>query len=156
MSPELERRGLGAISVAVEFESGNVPLLLNELCHALERLLADGTSHALDLRAIPLAPGEEDRLLLALGQGELVAQLEADGLSEIRECAYPGIWCITHRNPAGSVVGRFIEVTFVPALLASQRADVALGLVRMTRTLRAESRAQEGAGAAVPPEKAHH
>jgi len=156
MSPEVERRGLGAISVAVEFESGNVPLLLNELRHALERLLADGTSHTLDLRAIPLAPGEEDRLLLVLGQGELVAQLEADGPSEIRESAYPGIWCITHRNAAGSVVSRFIEVTFVPALLASQRVDVALGLVRLTRTLRQESGGQEGTGTTVPPEKAQH
>lgn len=130
-----ERRSLGALGVAVEFESGNVPLLLNELCHALERLLEDGSVHAIDLRAIPLAPGEEERLLRTLGEGELSAELDAQGRSEIRECAYPGIWCITHYDAAGSVAGRFIEVTFAPALLASQRPDVVLGLERLRKQL---------------------
>jgi len=133
-------RRLGQLGIAVEYASGNVPLLLNELRHALERLLADGTVHAIDVRAIPLAPGEEERLLRELGEGELVAQLEAQGRSEIRECAYPGIWCITHHDPSGSVVGRFVEVTFMPALLASQRADVARGLERLTRSLQGQER----------------
>jgi hydrogenase-1 operon protein HyaF len=130
-----ERQRLGTVGVAVEFESGNVPLLLNELRHALERLLEDGTVHAIDLRAIPLAPGEEERLLRALGEGELSAQLDAQGRSEIRECAYPGIWCITHHDAAGTVSGRFIEVTFAPALLASQRPDVVRGLERLRKQL---------------------
>jgi len=132
-----ERARLGSIAVAVEFDSGNVPLLLNELRHALERLLEDGAVHAIDLRAIPLAPGEEERLLRALGEGELSAELEAQGHSEIRECAYPGVWCITHHDVAGTVVGRFIEVTFMPALLASQRPDVVQGLERLRRSLAA-------------------
>jgi hydrogenase-1 operon protein HyaF len=131
----VERERLGTIDVAVEFDSGNVPLLLNELRHALERLLGDGTVHAIDLRAIPLAPGEEERLLRALGEGELSAILDAQGRSEIRESAYPGIWCITHHDPAGTVVGRFIEVTFAPALLASQRPDIVQGLERLRKQL---------------------
>ncbi len=130
-----EPKRLGTVRVAVEFDSGNVPLLLNELRHALERLLEDGTVHAIDLRAIPLAPGEEERLLRALGEGELCAVLEAQGRSEIRECAYPGVWCITHYDAAGTVVGRFIEVTFAPALLASQRPDVVKGLERLRKQL---------------------
>ena len=130
-----ERQPFGGIAVAVEFDSGNVPLLLHELRHALERLLEEGAVHAIDLRAIPLAPGEEERLLAALGAGELSAVLEAQGRSEIRECAYPGIWCITHHDAAGTVVGRFIEVTFMPALLASQRPDVIQGLERLRNKL---------------------
>jgi len=132
MAVECPRLGIG---VAVEFDSGNVPLLLNELRHALERLLADGTEYAIDLRAIPLAPGEEERLLAALGEGELRAELRGQGCSEIRECAYPGIWCITHHDAAGTVLGRFIEVTFMPALLASQRPDVIRGLERLRKQL---------------------
>lgn len=142
----VERPNLGIIGVAVEFASGNVPLLLHELRHALERLLEDGTVHAIDLRAIPLAPGEEERLLLALGEGELCAELEAQGRSEIRESAYPGIWCITHHDAAGTVVGRFIEVAFAPALLASQRPDVILGLERLRRSI-----AMQGAPGAPQP-----
>jgi hydrogenase-1 operon protein HyaF len=130
-----EPKRLPAIAVAVEFDSGNVPLLLTELRHALERLLADGSTHAIDLRAIPLAPGEEERLLRALGEGEVSATLEAQGRSVIRECAYPGIWCITHHDAAGTLVGRFIEVTFVPPLLASQRPDIIHGLERLRKQL---------------------
>ena len=130
-----EQRRLRTIDVAVEFASGNVPLLLNELRHALERLLEDGTVHAIDARAIPLAPGEEERLLTALGKGELSAEFDAHGRTEIRECAYPGIWCITHYDTAGTVIGRFIEVTFAPALLASQRPDVVQGLERLRKQL---------------------
>ena len=146
MPPELQSRSLGSIGVAVEFDSGNVPLLLHELRHALERLLADGTTHAIDVRAIPLAPGEEERLFQALGEGELTAELEAQGRSEIRECAYPGIWCITHRDRAGVVVGRFIEVTFVPALLASQRPDVAQGLEQLRGALQGTQAPSAAAG----------
>lgn len=135
MPPEVRTRGLAAIAVAVEVASGNVPLLLHELRHALERLLATGETHAIDLRAIPLAPGEEDRLLAQLGPGELVAQLEAQGRSEIRECDYAGVWCVSHWNSAGELVGRVLEVTFVPALLASQPADVRRGLGRLAATL---------------------
>ncbi|HVN46656.1 MAG TPA: hydrogenase expression/formation C-terminal domain-containing protein [Steroidobacteraceae bacterium] len=130
-----ERQPIASIAVAVEFDSGNVPLLLNELRHALERLLEEGTVHAIDLRAIPLAPGEEERLLAALGAGELSAVLDAQGRSEIRETAYPGIWCITHHDPAGTMIGRCIEVTFMPALLASQRPDVVQGLERLRNKL---------------------
>jgi hydrogenase-1 operon protein HyaF len=140
----------------VEFESGNVPLLLHELRHALERLLADGTTHAIDLRAIPLAPGEEERLLDGLGKGELVAELEAQGRSEIRECAFAGIWCVTHRDPAGSIVGRFIEVTFMPTLLASQRPDVVQGLERLTRTLEQKDSATAPSARAAPSETLLH
>lgn len=112
--------------------SGNLPLLLAEVRHALERLLDDGATHAIDLRALPLGPGEEERLLETLGTGELFASFEALGRSELQECRYPGVWRVTHWNTAGEVTGRFIEITFVPALLASDREDVRAGLVRLS------------------------
>lgn len=118
-------------------DSGNVPLLLAEVRHALERLLADGTTHAIDLRAIPLGPGEEDRLLAALGRGEMHAEFDALGRSEIQECGYAGVWCVTHRNGADQLTGRFLEITFTPALLASPPEDVRAGLERLSAELAA-------------------
>lgn len=120
-------------------DSGNVPLLLSEVRHALERLLADGTTHVIDLKAIPLGPGEEDRLLAALGRGELHAEFDALGRSEILECAYPGVWCVTHRNGADQLIGRFLEITFTPALLASPPEDVRAGLERLSVELAAQA-----------------
>jgi hydrogenase-1 operon protein HyaF len=116
-------------------DSGNLPLLLGEIRHALERLLATGAVHAIDLRAIPLGPGEEDRLLNALGTGELCATFDTLGRSELQECGYPGVWRITHWNAAGELIGRFIEVTFAPELLASNREDIEAGLERLTAEL---------------------
>ena len=66
MKPD-ERSRLASIPVVTEAagapalatQSGNVPLLLAEIRHALERLLASGTVQSIDLRAIPLGPGEE-------------------------------------------------------------------------------------------------
>jgi hydrogenase-1 operon protein HyaF len=133
--------GLAGIPLVVEaaatvhVDSGNVPLLLHELRHALERLLVDGTTHVIDLRAIPLGPGEEERLLETLGTGEVRAEFDALGRSVIEESAYPGLWRITHWNTADEMTGRFLEVTFTPALLSSPPEDVTAGLARLTADL---------------------
>jgi hydrogenase-1 operon protein HyaF len=121
----------GLASGAGDGASGNLPLLLREIHHALGRLLADGAVHAIDLRALPLAPGEEERLLAALGVGELCASFDALGRSELQECRYPGVWRVTHWNSAGELTGRFIEITFAPALLAADREDVQAGRERL-------------------------
>jgi hydrogenase-1 operon protein HyaF len=116
-------------------DTGNVPLLLHEIRHALERLTGGGAAHAIDLRAIPLGPGEEDRLLAALGRGEVHAEFDSMGPTEIQECGYAGVWIVTHRSAGGTVTGRYIEITYVPELLASPAADVRAGLERLTTEL---------------------
>lgn len=117
--------------------TGNVPLLLNEIRHALERLLASGEPHVIDLRAIPLGPGEEDLLVAALGAGEVAATVDSLGASEIAETQYPGVWRVTHKNTAGETTGRFVEIAFVPALLASPVEDVRAGFERLKDSLTA-------------------
>jgi len=63
----------------------NVQPLLHEIRHALARLLDDGGHTVIDLRSLPLAPGEEEQLLDELGQGEVYARLHALGPTEIVE-----------------------------------------------------------------------
>ena len=109
----------------------NVKPLLNEIRHALEKLLTTGETRAIDLRSIPLAPGEEEQLEAALGAGEISAVLEAMGPSEIRETGYPGVWLVTHFNIDRQLMGKFIEITRVPELLKSQDVDIADGLQRL-------------------------
>jgi hydrogenase-1 operon protein HyaF len=129
---KLQRPETGCAS---RVDSGNVPLLLAEIRHALERLLRSGTPHTIDLRAIPLGPGEEDGLLAALGRGEVRAEFDSMGPTEIQECGYAGVWCITHRNGGGTVTGRFLEITYAPGLLASPAEDVSAALQRLTAEL---------------------
>ena len=62
---------LDDVAVTVEHSTGNVVPLLHEIRHALERLVDSGEPTMIDLRGIPLAPGEEDALESALGSGEV-------------------------------------------------------------------------------------
>ncbi len=102
----------------------NVEPILHEIRHALEKLLNNGESSIIDLRSIPLAPGEEEAIIETLGHGEVHARLEALGPSDIYETSYAGVWLVTHFNENDSIVSRFIEVTEIPEVLKSQREDV--------------------------------
>jgi hydrogenase-1 operon protein HyaF len=136
---------LRSISVKVEGElpAGSVPdvftmnvlPLLHEVRHALDRLIATGEETTIDLRAIPLAPGELDQIDARLGSGEVGITLDALGPSEIRETRYSGVWRITHRNAASEIVGQFIEVARVPALLPAQEPEMRGSLDSLTRLL---------------------
>jgi len=133
--PESGGSRLRSIPVRVESATGNVLPILHEIRHALDRLVADGSEGIIDLRAIPLAPGEEDRILEVLGSGEVRAEFESLGRSEILESSYAGCWIVTHYDPAGAIKARFIEVTRIPEILKSQSADIADGLERLIARL---------------------
>jgi len=102
----------------------NVEPILHEVRHGLEKLLSDGDSSIIDLRSIPLAPGEEENIIETLGHGEVHARLDALGPSEIYETKFAGVWMVTHFNEDESIVSRFIEVTVLPDVLKSQSEDI--------------------------------
>ncbi|KHF24226.1 hydrogenase expression/formation C-terminal domain-containing protein [Solemya velum gill symbiont] len=119
----------------------NVEPLLHEVKHALERLATEDETSVIDLRSIPLAPGEEDRILEILGLGEVVARLNVLGSSDVVETEYSGVWVVTHYNENEETIGRFIEVTRMPEILRSQAEDVAEASERLA--LRLEDEQQE-------------
>lgn len=123
------------VDVTSEYLSGNVQPLLHEIRHALQALIESGDSTTIDLRGIPMAPGEEEHILDLLGEGEISATLNALGSSEIRETRFSGVWLITHRNTEGEVMGRLVEVTRIPAILQTQEADLAEGLEALNQSL---------------------
>jgi hydrogenase-1 operon protein HyaF len=116
----------------------NVKPLLHEVRHALVKLSADGESSIIDLRSIPLAPGEEEAIIKTLGHGEVHARLEALGPSEIYETRFAGVWLVTHFNEEDSIVSRFIEVTEIPEVLKSQREDVVHAITGLETELATE------------------
>ena len=127
-------------SAGLKVESGeslthNVQPLLHEIRHALGKLLADGECTVIDLRSIPLAPGEEQKLLDELGRGEVHAQLSALGSSDFVETRYPGVWVVEHFNSNDEVIGKFIEVCDMPELLRSQQDDIREGLEQLQTQL---------------------
>ena len=124
------------IAVKVEATTGNVEPLLHEIRHALKRVAAGQDGTTIDLRSLPLAPGEEERIKQVLGTGEVRAELDALGPTVVQETSYPGVWLVTHRNSEREVVARFVEVTRMPELLKSQRQDIELGLSRLESELK--------------------
>ncbi len=106
----------------------NVQPILHEIRHALRNLVENGESYVIDLRSIPLAPGEEETIIDTLGYGEVHARLNALGPSEIYETGFAGVWLITHFNEENSVIGRFIEITAIPDILKSQQEDMMFSL----------------------------
>ena len=119
------------IPVSTETATGNVEPLLHEIRHALRRLADGKEGTTIDLKRLPLAPGEEERIERTLGAGEVQAQVDALGPTLIQETSYPGVWLITHKNADDVVVARFIEVTFIPDMLRSQPADIIDGIARL-------------------------
>ncbi|OOZ40483.1 hypothetical protein BOW53_07485 [Solemya pervernicosa gill symbiont] len=122
-------------SCGTEIETGNTLPILHEIQHALQRLIKEGETTTIDLRAIPLAPGEEQRLETLLGQGEVKAQVDALGETTIQECGVAGVWLITHFNSEEEILGKFIEVTSMPSILESQHEDIREGVEQLSRLL---------------------
>jgi len=116
-------------------EHGNALPILNEIRHALARLIESGETTVIDLGALPLGPQDEAELFAALGEGEVEATIHAGGPSSVRETAFHGVWLLTHCNEAGETLARFIEVAFVPELLMSQAEDVADSAAALAKKL---------------------
>lgn len=134
MSPE-SISNWQAIPLDIEAYTGNVEPLLHEIRHALRRIADGGEGAVIDLYRLPLAPGEERRIESLLGKGEVRAELASLGPTVVQETVFPGVWLVTHRNFENTVVARFIEVTKIPELLKSQRADIESGIVRLETIL---------------------
>ena len=126
---------LDRIPVQFEAATGNVEPLLHEIRHALKRVADGHDGTVIDLRSLPLAPGEEERIERLLGSGEVRAELDALGPTVVQETSFPGVWLVTHRNSEREVVARFIEVTRIPELLKSQQEDIELAVARLETEL---------------------
>jgi hydrogenase-1 operon protein HyaF len=118
----------GSCAAPGDVPTGNVEPLLHDVRHALRRWLDEGEVTVIDLRSIPMGPGEEDRIVSALGRGEVQARMSALGPSEIIETRFPGVWLVTHYNNDEEIIGKFIEVCDMPRLLKAQEEDVREGL----------------------------
>jgi len=129
---------------------GNVRPILHEVLHALERLADTGEPTTIDLRALPFGPGEEERLEEALGTGEVAIRMEALGESRIVECAFPGVWLITHYNSHEEIMARLIEIAEVPAIIRAESRDMRAGAASLRRRLEESGREHESTDAATP------
>jgi hydrogenase-1 operon protein HyaF len=130
--------------LAVGGVGGGVTALLSELITLLERLGASKESAAIDLRSLPMSIDDLAGLRRALGEGEVRATLDAEGLSAIRETKVPGVWWVEHRDRHGELIAELIEVTRMPQILMTAPEEIATGarLLREQLALHPVARAQ--------------
>ncbi|GAB4507670.1 MAG: hydrogenase expression/formation protein [Sulfuricaulis sp.] len=102
---------------------GNALPLLHEIEVLLNDLVTTGKSAGIDLRSLPMLPGDYETLREVLGEGEVSASVNVLGPTLVRETAIHGVWWITHQNADGEVTAEFIEVTYLPEILKTHPAD---------------------------------
>ncbi len=129
------------------FYHGNTRPILHEILHALQRLINEGESTIIDLRAIPFGPDDEQQLLKILGRGEIEARLNSLGTSEIWESNFQGVWIIEHKNTLDERIALQLEVTHVPEILHSQASDISDSISRLNDQLSAELPSSDSADA---------
>lgn len=130
---------LDNIGVRVENEAAptsQVVALLNEIATLIDKLIKTGETSSIDLRSLPLFPGDYEAIKEALGEGEVRATLNAIGPSTLQETAVPGVWWITHYNDHEETVAEFIEVTPLPDIIKTHEGDLQQAPERLQQRLR--------------------
>ncbi len=104
--------------------SSQVKALLQELQSMLYNLVHTGESASVDIRSLPITPGDYDYLKSLLGEGEVSAAINALGTTKIVETEIPGVWWVTYYNAETAILTEIIEVTELPDILKTQHQDL--------------------------------
>ncbi|MGI9321852.1 MAG: hydrogenase expression/formation C-terminal domain-containing protein [Thiogranum sp.] len=134
---ETSPQGAPAISIA--------PSILNQITAMLETLISSGQASNIDLQREPLSPQDHAKLRDMLGHGELAAELDCLGPTQIMETGVSGVWWVTHYREDRRVVGEFIEVTTCPDMLVTSAQELASGLSRLRSRLSIDAHARNPA-----------
>jgi hydrogenase-1 operon protein HyaF len=111
--------------------------VMAEVCRLLEALAASGQPGAVDLRSLPLTDADRQQLEDLLGRGEVRADLELAGRSEVWETAYPGAWWVRHLGADDRIASEEIAVCPVPEILQAHPDDIRAGARRLSQDLAA-------------------
>jgi hydrogenase-1 operon protein HyaF len=113
----------------------NVVPILHEIRHALDLLADSGKATIIDLTAMPFGSDDEAQLRAALGEGEVVATVNALGESCMQETGYSGVWLVEHRSPEQVRTALHLEVAEVPFLLKTPIDDLRAARRRLSNRL---------------------
>ena len=126
--------------------SGNAVPILHEIQSLLNDLVTSGKSASIDLRSLPMIPGDYERLKEVLGQGEVSATIDAMGPTQVRETSVHGVWWVTHYNSDETIIAEIIEVTTMPEILRTHPADARVGLDFLQSRLTSAAETDKGDG----------
>lgn len=114
---------------------GGVAAVLSELVGMLEELARGGAPAIIDLRSLPMSPQDRLELKAALGEGEVHATFDADGVSTVRETHVSGVWWVEHRDRNGDLVSELLEVARVPPILEAALDEIATSATELRQRI---------------------
>jgi len=109
--------------------------VLAEIGRMLEALSESGQAGAIDLRSLPLSDVDRTQLEEVLGLGEVRAELDIAGESEVWETTYPGVWWIRHRGADRKIATEEISVCAIPEILMTHPVDIKAAAGRLREEL---------------------
>ena len=109
--------------------------VLAEIGRMLEALTESGQEGSIDLRSLPLSDVDRAQLEEVLGRGEVRAELELAGNSEVWETTYPGVWWIRHRGAGDKIATEEISVCAIPEILMTHPVDIKAAAGRLREEL---------------------
>ncbi|MBL7005340.1 MAG: hydrogenase accessory protein HupE [Gammaproteobacteria bacterium] len=127
---------LNLTSIETGISRENIVPVLNEIRHALKKLVDSNETTVIDIKSLPFGEQEEKKLLKILGEGEVQITLNSMGESVIYETHFQGVWVVTHKNYDAQIASRFIEICYVPEIVKTPPEDIEDSIRELVRTLK--------------------
>lgn len=133
MKPDIGQRDNGV--PCISGTTGMARSVLTEIGQLLKALAEKGEAGSVDLRSIPMTDADRDQLEEMLGRGEVRAELDLAGASEIWETSYAGVWWIRHKGAGNKIACEVIAVTCIPEILLTHPVDIEAAAARLSNDL---------------------
>jgi len=134
MTPDNGNRHNGA-SCMTNQSTGMAWSVLAEIHQLLKALSEKGAAGSIDLRSLPMTDADRGQLEEILGRGEVRAELDLAGASEVWETAYAGVWWIRHKGAGDRIACEEIAVTPIPEILITHPVDIEAAAKRLANDL---------------------
>jgi hydrogenase-1 operon protein HyaF len=109
--------------------------VLTEISQLLNNLSERGENASISLRGLPMTGADREQLEELLGRGEVHAELDLSGKSEVWETRYPGVWWIRHQGLDGKIACEEIAITPIPDILKTHPDDIRASATRLVDDL---------------------
>ena len=118
--------------------TGLAQAMLPEISELLSRLDEHGESAQIDLKSLPMNDSDRRALAARLGRGEVFANLDVAGNTQVWETAYSGVWWVRHLGADGKIAAEHLSIARIPDILVSHNADIHGAAARIQNDLEFE------------------
>ena len=103
--------------------TGITRALLVEIADSLAAFVETGAEHVIDLKSLPMTPGDLAEIDDRLGIGEVRADLTIIGKSEVWETSYAGVWRVRHYGAGDAPAADEVVIARAPRILFTHPDD---------------------------------